>query len=505
MKRCKNETIISIVICAVTAFCFLLLCSRSSFLYCFNNWDDANSYFSMGKLMMNGGVIYRDLFDQKGPLLYFLYGIGYLLSNTTFHGVFLLEVLALSVVLTAAYRFGRLYAGMFTSLFAVVLLALGITVSKSFYWGGSAEEFCLPFMAVGLYISAKYFKEEYPKNMSVKTVFLCGIMAGCIMTVKYTGLGFYFAFMGMIALMNLNRKNWKGSIRNCFIFLAGMVTPAVPWLFYFGIHGALDDWYQCYVYCNVFLYSDFYVEKVSLGEKLYNLAKILYWLIWDNAVYFLPMIAGFVYLLFSRKYRWYEKINLYALFGFLFLGIYVGGTTLFYYSLPLTVLSVPGFLCIAQGIVFLVKKILKRNLLCQKKVRFGALAAVLLFSLCTARMLSMNTEYQKQDKENLFLYEFTEIVKEEENPTLLNIGCLDAGLYTMADIMPTCRYFQSNAVHGFDEVALEQTRYIKEGQTSFVLARNTYPEEIWEKYELVCERDYQILGADLTYYLFRRK
>lgn len=505
LQKFKKETIISIGICVAAAFGFLLFCSRSSFLYGFNNWDDANSYFSMGKLMMNGGVIYRDLFDQKGPLLYFIYGIGYLLSNTGFHGVFVLEVIALSVVLFFAYRFCRLYAGMYTSLLAVLLLGAAVTVSKSFYWGGSAEEFCLPFLAVGLYLSVKYFKEDYPENMSPKCVFLCGVMAGCIMLIKYTGLGFYFAFMGMIALMNLTKKNWKRSIGNCLVFLTGMFAPALPWLIYFGLHGALDDWYQCYVYCNVFLYSDFYVEKVSLGEKIYHLAKILYWLILDNAVYFVPMIAGFAAILFSKKHKWYEKVNVYALFGFLFLGIYIGGTTLFYYSLPLTILSVPGFLVLARGLVFFVKKIFKGNLLAGQKVRFCGILAVffLCFGLC--RILSMNTEYQKQGKEELFLYDFAEIVKKEENPTLLNIGCLDAGLYTMADIMPTCRYFQSNAVHGFDEVFEEQKRYITQGQTTFVLARNSYPDEIREKYELVCERDYQIMDANLTYYLFQRK
>lgn len=62
------------------AAAFLTVCSGSSFLYPCNNWDDANSYFSMGKSMMNGKVIYRDLYDQKGPYLYLLYGIAYLIS-----------------------------------------------------------------------------------------------------------------------------------------------------------------------------------------------------------------------------------------------------------------------------------------------------------------------------------------------------------------------------------------------------------------------------------------
>ena len=124
--------------------------------------------------------------------------------------------------------------------------------------------------------------------------------------------------------------------------------------------------------------------------------------------------------------------------------------------------------------------------------------------LLLAWNLSMNTTYEKQSKEDFWLFKFRDIISQTENATLLNIGCLDAGLYTAADIMPTCRYFQSNAVHGFEEVANEQRRYIAEGQTEFVLARETYPEEIWQKYHLVSEQVYMINDHLFTYYIFQK-
>ena len=117
--------------------------------------------------------------------------------------------------------------------------------------------------------------------------------------------------------------------------------------------------------------------------------------------------------------------------------------------------------------------------------------------------MSMNTEFSKQKKEDFFLYKFREVVLQEENPTLLNISCLDAGLYTWANVMPNCRYFQSNAVHGFDEVREEQLRYIQEKKVEFILARNYYPEEISQNYELIMEENYAEQSS--IYYLFKRK
>ena len=49
---------------AAAALSVMLFCTRSSFLFPMNNWDDANSYFTMGKSMMHGILIYRDIFDD---------------------------------------------------------------------------------------------------------------------------------------------------------------------------------------------------------------------------------------------------------------------------------------------------------------------------------------------------------------------------------------------------------------------------------------------------------
>ena len=117
---------------------------------------------------------------------------------------------------------------------------------------------------------------------------------------------------------------------------------------------------------------------------------------------------------------------------------------------------------------------------------------------------SMNISFMSQKKEEYFLYKFKEIVEETPDPTLLNIGCLDAGLYTVCDIVPTCRWFQTQTLP-IDDVLESQERYIREGQITYVIARDTYPEVIWENYELVAEENWTMDGNQFTYYLFRLK
>lgn len=117
--------------------------------------------------------------------------------------------------------------------------------------------------------------------------------------------------------------------------------------------------------------------------------------------------------------------------------------------------------------------------------------------------LSMNIPHMREKKEDIFLYKFKEIVEETENPTLLNISCLDAGLYTVCDIVPTCRWFQTQTIH-LDDVLRDQEQYIREGRTDYIIARDEYPAVIWDKYELVAQAPWYQGDMEFTYYLFRR-
>lgn len=501
MKKNQKNIYENIYLLAA-AFCILLFASRSSFLYPCNDWNDANSYFSVGKALFNGKVPYRDVFDQKGMYLYFFYGLAYLVSHTTFAGVFLLEIIFAFFDLLAIYGILRLYVKRNTALvLAPPVLALSFS-SLSFYWGGSAEEICLPFLLWGLYFFLRYFKKEYPeKEMDKKTLLTAGLLAGMIANIKFTSLGFFFGWMMCIAFSFLAKKDFWGAVKACFIFLGGMLIPFVPWFIYFGLHGALYDWYWGYVWINVFAYSNLNQEGPGLSQRIYTLAKLLYWLVIKNFCYFGFIIPGVILFFFAKGKKWLERFGMIALSFFLFLGIYIGGSELPYYALPLSVFTVLGFIPIGQLGERLVGE--NNDKFLREKMISGCVGSLI---LCVGIVwgVSMNIPFMSEKKEDIFLYQFEPIVSREENPTLLNIGCLDAGLYTVCDIVPTCQWFQTQTVI-MDTVLKEQERYIREGLITFVIARDEYPDVIREKYELVAEAPWTHEGQEFTYFLFRKK
>ncbi len=512
----------------------LALCSRSSFLYPFNNWDDANSYFTVGKSMMQGQVPYRDVFDQKGMYLYFFYGLCSLVSPRTFAGVYGMEILFAAVDLWCMQRIMRLYMPEKLSLIlAPPILAL-LFSSRSFYWGGSAEEICLPFLFIALWLTLRYFKESYPAPMSYRDILIAGLCCGVVANIKFTLLGFYFAWMMMVAFATLTGKHAKRFFPSCLTFLAAMVVPFLPWVVYFGVHHALADWYDGYVYTNVFLYSTFGAgnKGESILQHIKGLILILYWLIRTDLQYFILIIPGLLWALFHRGKSIMERLDPVVLFGFTFLGIYIGGVELPYYSMPLTIFAVLGGVVIgkildgvyrrwtggkeketvAGNITEIVGKEAKgqrekksagkaAGLLC---VVAGALSIVLAMGVSYG--LTMNRYYLSYSKDDLFQYRFAKTIWASgiENPTMLNYNCLDAGLYTVAGIYPDCRWFQTQTLPT-DMVYEAQYGYMREGRTDFVLVRDEYPSFLTDIYDLVDEMT-QVMGeTEHTYYLFQKR
>ena len=503
----------------------LLFCTRSSPLYPYNNWDDANSYFSMGKSMFHGAVIYRDLFDQKGPYLYLFYGLCSLISRTDFGGVFLMEVLLCVLDAAAVFCILRLYLRESLSLVLLPVFLACTFSSWCFYWGGCAEEICLPLLLWSLYILL-LDRTHRKGHVTLRDIFYAGLMCGVVACIKFTLLGFFFGFMVMVMIDSLLSGGMARFLKACLIFLAGMFIPFIPWLVYFGIKGALGDWYNAYIYTNVFLYSTF--GAANKGEtvlgKAYVLAKLLYWLFWDNLSCFALIAAGLCGFLFRPGTSPVERLEPALLFGFSFLGIYIGGAALPYYAFALTIFAVFGLICVGECLQKLAEKLFSptRSPVCCASGRSALVPACLFMVLASGIFSWMNTPnryYLSYDKDDVFLTPFTEDIERirtgmasnadaQGHPpagdvTLLNYNCLDCGLYTTADIYPSCYWFQTQT-NPDPSVFADQHRYIQEGRTDFVVVRDDYPDFIFDCYELI-DSFHQVMGeVEHDYYLFFR-
>ena len=206
------------LLCACLA---LLVATSSSPLYATNFWTDTNIYFTIGRGMTRGLMPYRDLFDHKGPLLFILYALGAAISDTSFIGVFALEALSLAAAVYAGWRTVRLFGKGRLTLLAMPLLAAAICCCTAFTQGGSAEEFALPALAVGVYLTLAAMTRPEEKTRGRMLGF--GAAAGWVFLIKYTDIGL-FAGLGVCLLAFVWRREGFG---RALLAAGRMLLPAV--------------------------------------------------------------------------------------------------------------------------------------------------------------------------------------------------------------------------------------------------------------------------------------
>ena len=94
---------------------------------------DSAWFFTCGKAWMEGMTPYVDFADSKGILLWLIYGIGYLLSPTSYIGVFWLSVIAYAVTFHFIWKTARLFLDRRQSLLVLAFMPFFLFLFSSLF------------------------------------------------------------------------------------------------------------------------------------------------------------------------------------------------------------------------------------------------------------------------------------------------------------------------------------------------------------------------------------
>ncbi len=530
-KHVRFESRAAALFSVLVAVFALLICTRSSPLYPLNDWVDANCFFTVGKSMFNGRVLYRDIYEQKGILLYVIHGIGYLISNTTFIGVFIFETALFSAFLFIAYKTARLYAGYALSLGVLPVIAYSVLTSVSLRQGDSAEQLCLPFIALPIYLFLKSVKQGDGRGVpGVRYVFLLGMSAACVLWIKYTLLGVYIGYVLLVCVFCLYDKKYMRLFKCALAFVAGAAVISIPIFVYFAVNNAIPDLFEAYFYNNMFLYTD----KRTLTDKLSGIASLAVRGLSYNGLWGIMAYVGFFSLVLDIKHPRSAAGAVFMYIGNVFF-IYWGGIGWYYYSLGMAALSVPGFAFFARASYFVWQKCRElcvrvfgavslksasfRHKFAKIKAIFDrttrraiayVMAAALALSLGTFYTYrcyndSPNVFYMKQSREDIWQEKFANIIAQSDEQTLLNYSCLDLGVYTTANILPSEKYFVRLNLE-FEEITESLDSAISEQRVKFVVYRGYPSSFVRQYYKIVASEKSHVEyeGSMTTYYLLER-
>ena len=486
-----------ITIAISSIFCMTFF-TTSSPLYTINYWDDANCYFTLGRSIIHGLVPYKDVYEQKGPYIYFIHSLAAAISEDSFIGVYVLEIIFAIVFTIFVWKTVRLFFPYTRSSLALIPLQVVVTYSTfAFYYGDSAEEICFPFLAIVVYYGIKNeIKGTLPDK---KQTFVIGLIAGAMFFVKYNFDALIFGYLIFVLVSSLARKKYKDLLVRVGIFLLGFALAIAPGILYFYLNGALNDFITAYFYNNIFLYgmvqSKFHIQN--------NLYYISYSLRQNEHIYLLLLLALFFIGATKKGVK-----NMYLLMtAMVILATYGMSMHMFYYGFILTALLAPGWAMVA----FLYGKLNDRIDKATSSRSLMRFVPVFLIVIVTATKFIThdNIPYLMQPEENIPQVQIGKIISETSNPKVLTYDVMDGGFYTYSGALPANKYYCFlNIKSSLKELGDSQDEAIRNGEFDYII---TFSDEFcWDKYEIVYSHTNDRLLRDAfglieeTYYLYKR-
>ena len=222
----------------------LLLLSIDSPLHGVYGHNDSAWFFMCGKAVMNGLTPYVDFADSKGPLLWLVYGVGYLLSPRNYVGVWILSCLAYACTFYYNYLTARLLLGDGRKGLLVALLMPLAYFLPWFHYEVRAEDFCNLPVAVSLYY---LFRVLYGSGAARPAVRRVGLVLGaCFMAlvlVKWS-VAVMQASMIVFALWYLIwEKQEYGLLKWVACGMSAVALPFAVWLVAAGAWPAFVEEY----------------------------------------------------------------------------------------------------------------------------------------------------------------------------------------------------------------------------------------------------------------------
>lgn len=461
--------------------------STCSFLYPLNPWDDANVYMTIGNAMLSGKELYVDIFDHKGPVLFFLHEWAAMLSRSSFIGIYFVEIVCCYFYLLYSWKIlsmwrkkeslaqeGEVWRG--SGVFGVFLLGILTYSSDFFAYGDSVEEFALPLFAFSLYLMLRFVRDR--QSPSRLQSIAMGIGVALLFWMKFNLLFFYVG--GGLALLYIAWKHEQMKALWTMVFWAllgfALVTAGV--LAYFAIHGTLDALWYAYFEVNIFHYHG----VATNGEPAFWWFKLVKLGIW--AVLMIPVF----FLRVSKE----VKLLVFGTYGMLVLS-FATLTVQFYYFLTLF----PFFA--------LVPLLLPQRGEKQKASPRGGLVGVVAVLIA---LLAIATNWNVVTLVNgtfpTSVLEMADIINrnESEDSEVLTFSSYDTGIYQHTrHLPPNKNYFLSSILD--PEIKAEQAALVNSGKVKYLVREIGAINTCHEYYDAPVPANYRLIYDNEELFRYR--
>jgi hypothetical protein len=280
-------------VAVVLALVIVALVPAMPSLYHMPGTDNA-IFLLMGDKIRQGNLPFRDWYDHKPPLIFYLNALGLWLGQGSRWGVWAVELVSLVAAALCGYAFLKRYFGVLAA--ALGVSATLLSLSLVFERGNLTEEYALPYTFAAFLLLAQ--EEERPRpGWRMAAV---GMMIAMASTLKQPLAGFGLAVTAYLLLRYLvNGQPCLFVLAMARIFL-GFAAVWLAWFAYFLFLGIFPEFWDAAFALN------FALSSQPLADRLSALRSAIV-MLWNLSGYFLAgmlaWLAAVVLLLRdSRSY-----------------------------------------------------------------------------------------------------------------------------------------------------------------------------------------------------------
>ena len=439
----------------------LFFVSPDSYLNDMHSRADSAWFFMCGKAWMNGLVPYVDFADSKGPLLWLIYGIGYLLSQTSYVGIYWISCIWYGLTYFFTYKIADIFLKDARKSMACTVLMTLAFFSSWYHNEIRAEDFCLLFLVISLYRTCLLLYSEQGERERLISFGILGACFAALFLIKYN-LALMQAVFIIFALLYLFRNKinvWKPLV----FCLSGFLAVSLPFFSYFLFVGNLSAFIQEYILNTLQATS---IDAQTGTNILINQIKptntvLTYLLEWGDLVYCpgiaallaLILLGDVLFMSIRKEYRWMPMLASVCIFA-----LSVRHHSIYYFQ------NCSFLLVFLFIVVFsLIDKTLSRR----------AFSLCTLFTLCVAisfhilsynfKILIFNDNINQRD-----YYKTAYILSQVDKPKIVNAYTHEYGFGVIAKALPAGKYWAGQAGMT-DKMRQSHKDLILSGQADFII------------------------------------
>lgn len=260
----KEPWIVKVITLVFLGYIAFAICMQSTT----NIWYDGDCsgdsaiFRYMAYAASRGQIWYKDVFDHKGPLIFFLNYIGMMISF--WRGIWVVEIVFMLGTIFAAYKTARLICNRWMSCCCVLVVAT--TIFQYFEAGNFTEEYAVTFIMIAIYIFLDYFLNQKINGIRLA---VCGFCFGGILLLRPNMGGVWFVFCIAVLIQKIYQKRLLECLKFLGLFLLGCIIFLIPFAVYLIHVDALEEG----IYA-AFTFNFMYSEDGNLIKTLEYMTNI---------------------------------------------------------------------------------------------------------------------------------------------------------------------------------------------------------------------------------------